>query len=80
MPQDNLISEYNFYNIKYRKKHFCDTELFFSHPTVGYIKKGRAHFLYKGKTYYAYEGDLIYIAKDTKYYSVWEGNPEIEFY
>lgn len=80
MPKDSLISEYKFYNIKYRKKHFCDTELFFTHPTIGYIKKGRAHFLYKAKTYYAYEGDLIYIAKDTKYYSVWEGNPEIEFY
>lgn len=36
--------------------------------------------MYKGKSCYAEEGDLIYIAKDTKYYSIWTGEPDIEFY
>ena len=37
-------------------------------------------FFYNGNTYFAHEGDLIYIAKDTKYYSIWYGEPEIRFY
>ena len=46
----------------------------FNHPCIGYIKKGRAEFLYMGKRFFASEGDLIYIGSITKYYSVWYGS------
>lgn len=54
--------------------------LSFDHPRIGYVIKGTADFLYHGKTYTAREGDLIYIAVGTKYYSIWYGSPEVEFY
>lgn len=47
---------------------------------LGFVVKGSAEFLYRGCAYTAREGDLLYIAKGTDYYSVWNGNPEIEFY
>jgi AraC-like DNA-binding protein len=52
----------------------------YSRPCIGYISKGMGKFLCNGNTYFAHEGDLVYIAKDTKYYSVWYGEPEIKFY
>lgn len=52
----------------------------YSRPCIGYLKKGMGKFFCNGNTYFAYEGDLIYIAKDTKYYSIWYGSPEIDFY
>ena len=52
----------------------------FSKPCIGYLLRGNGKFFYNGNTYFAQEGDLIYIAKDSKYYSVWYGDPEIEFY
>ena len=52
----------------------------YSNPCIGYLTHGTGIFFCNGKTYYAKEGDLIYIAKDTKYYSVWYGDPKISFY
>ena len=52
----------------------------YSRPCIGYLMRGMGIFFCDGKTYYAHEGDLIYIAKDTKYYSVWYGEPDISFY
>ena len=52
----------------------------FLDPCIGYTTKGRAEFLYDGKTIFAGTGDLIYIAPETRYYSLWLGEPEIEFY
>ena len=52
----------------------------YSRPCIGYLKQGMGKFFCNGNTYFAYEGDLIYIAKDTKYYSIWYGEPEIDFY
>ena len=52
----------------------------YSRPCIGYLTRGSGMFFCNGKTYYAKEGDLIYIAKDTKYYSVWYGEPDISFY
>lgn len=52
----------------------------YSHPCIGYLTRGTGIFFCNGNTYYANEGDLIYIAKDTKYYSVWYGDPKIRFY
>ncbi len=47
---------------------------------LGYVVKGSAEFLYQGRSFTAREGDLLYIAKGTNYYSVWNGKPAIEFY
>ena len=52
----------------------------YARPCIGYLKRGMGKFFYNGNTYFAHEGDLIYIAKDTKYYSIWYGEPEIDFY
>ena len=52
----------------------------YSMPCIGYLTEGMGIFFCEGKTYYAHKGDLIYIAKDTKYYSVWYGEPRISFY
>ena len=52
----------------------------YQRPCIGYITRGMGKFFYNGNTYFAHEGDLIYIAKDTKYYSVWYGDPDIKFY
>ena len=52
----------------------------YSKPCIGYLLRGQGKFFYNGNTYFAEDGDLIYIAKDTKYYSVWYGEPEIVFY
>jgi AraC-like DNA-binding protein len=52
----------------------------FEKVCLGFVVKGSAEFLYKGRAYTAREGDLLYIAKGTDYYSVWNGKPEIEFY
>lgn len=50
------------------------------HPCIGYITKGTAEILYCGKTYHVGPGDLFYIAPETRFYSVWHGEPEIEWY
>ncbi len=52
----------------------------FDEPCIGYVLKGTGEFLYKGKRYYAKSGDLIYIARGTRYYSLWKSENEIEFY
>lgn len=78
--QINYITYY-----KVRKYHFLGTHTVgqvqdFPRPCIGYVAKGSADFLYRGKTITANTGDLIYIAPETRYYSVWKGSPEIEFY
>ena len=80
MYTDTLILSYKYTLFKFNKTHTSGSTVLFRNPCIGYILKGKAQFLYKGKNYYANEGDLIYIAKSTKYYSVWTGEPEIEFY
>ena len=80
MQEGTLISSYSCDLYRFRNSHTIGSVLFFDSPCIGYIRKGSAQFLYRGKSYYAAEGDLIYIAKDTKYYSIWSGAPEIEFY
>lgn len=80
MYTDTLISSCGFTLYKFSHTHTVGSVQVFENPCIGYINKGSAQFLYKGKSYFADEGDLIYIAKGTKYYSVWSGTPEIEFY
>ncbi len=80
MNTNTLISSFNLTLFKFSNTHTVGSMQLFEQPCIGYINKGNAQFLCNGKSYYAAEGDLIYIAKGTKYYSVWTGAPEIEFY
>lgn len=75
-----LISKYKIVYNHYDTLHSAGPDLYFNEPCIGYIKKGYAKFLYNGKTFYAHEGDLIYIAFETRYQSIWYGSPDIEWY
>lgn len=52
----------------------------FDRPCIGLVCKGGAEILLDGQTYTAKPGDLIYIAAETEYYSVWSGGPTVEWY
>ena len=52
----------------------------FSHPCIGYLLHGTAEFWQNGQNYTAHEGDLIYIAAGTEYYSLWIGDPQVQWY
>ena len=80
MDSGNLVTE--FYIKKYEKKttYSAGYDIFFARPCVAYVKKGYAKFFYKGKTIYAHEGDLVYIAPETQYQSIWYGEPDVEWY
>ena len=80
MDKSILISHYKLYQLHHNTIHSAGPDIFFKNPCIGYIKKGYAKFLYNGKTIYAYKGDLIYIAYETRYQSIWYGNPDIEWY
>ena len=80
MDKNTLISKYKLHNFHYDTIHSAGPDIFFKNPCIGYIKKGHAKFLYNGKTIYAYRGDLIYIAYETRYQSIWYGSPDIEWY
>ena len=54
--------------------------VYFRHPCIGLLVAGEAEFFSEGKRYTAAAGDVIYIAKGTRYYSVWCGSPDIHFY
>lgn len=80
MNKNNLVSSYQFLKCTHSTIHSSGSDLFFEKPCIGYVKKGYAKFFYNGKTLYAYEGDLIYIAFETVYQSIWYGSPDIEWY
>lgn len=74
------ISSYELSVLNFKNCYFSGSDIHFTKPHIGYITKGYAKFLYNGNTVYAYEGDLIYIALDTKYRSIWYGSPDIQWY
>ncbi len=80
MNNQFLISNFSVIHHYFQNIHSAGPELFFLNPCLAYIKNGCAKFLYNGKTFYAGKGDLIYIAYETKYQSIWYGSPDIEWY
>lgn len=80
MNKNNLVSFYEFFKRNYYNIHSTGSDMFFDKPCIAYIKKGYAKFFYKGNTIYAHEGDLIYIAFETIYQSIWYGSPDVEWY
>ena len=80
MTEPKYINHLEMRNLSFRDTYTTGSLQSYSRPCIGYLKKGMGKFFYNGNTYFAYAGDLIYIAKDTKYYSIWYGDPEIDFY
>lgn len=80
MNKNNLVTSYAFQKITRYNIYSAGPDIFFDKPCIGYIRKGYAKFLYKGNTIYASEGDLIYIAFETRYQSIWYGSPDVEWY
>ena len=80
MERISYINHFKIVKFEFLNHHAAGVLQDFERPCIGYILKGEAEFLYRGKTLHAKRGDLIYIARGTKYYSVWSGFPEIEFY
>ncbi len=74
------IKHANIHKYVFSVRHSQNGQHNFKNPFIGYLLKGEGEFLYKGKKHFAKEGDLIYIAAGTRYYSLWKGFPEIEFY
>lgn len=77
---DGYISYFMIKELKFKKTYTSGSLQSYSMPCIGYIREGMGIFFCEGKTYYAHKGDIVYIAKDTKYYSVWYGEPDIDFY
>lgn len=69
------VREFSYLNMRARGGYID-----FVRPCIGYVKQGRARFLYQGGTCYAEVGDLIYIAAGTRYQSLWTGEPHIRWY
>ena len=80
MPDIEYINHFEMRKLEFDNTYTTGSLQSYSRPCIGYLLRGIGKFFYNGNTYFAEEGDLIYIAKDTKYYSVWYGEPEIEFY
>ena len=78
--ETNFINYFKCIDCHYLDRHTAGTLVVFKHPCIGYLLKGHGEFLYEGKKYEANEGDLVYIARGSRYYSVWTGEPDIHFY
>ena len=74
-----LLSEYSIKLLTYQKTR-AKKWISFSNPCIGYLLHGTAEFWLNGQSYTANEGDLIYIAAETEYYSLWIGDPEVQWY
>jgi len=79
MDSEKIVSRFSIGKLSFKNRHITGNTKF-SNPCIGYVLKGNGLFLYKGNAYKASAGDLVYIASGTRYYSVWTGNPEVEFY
>ena len=79
MDSKQLINRFSTKKLTFQHKKITGNTKFIT-PCIGYVLKGYGHFLYKGNTYTANAGDLVYIAAGTRYYSLWFGEPDVEWY
>ncbi len=77
---DPFIRSFSIQRYDYDRSHTAGELQNFPYTCLGFVRSGHVEFLYKGRTYSAGAGDILYIAKGTTYYSIWNGNPEISFY
>ena len=80
MTQEEYLNFFTIRSLEFQNTYTSGSLQSYSRPCIGYLTCGMGIFFCDGKTYYAHAGDLIYIAKDTKYYSVWYGEPDIKFF
>ena len=64
---------------EYRERHTTGITNIFDQHCLGYILEGSVRILLPGKELTAVAGDLLYISRESRYYSVWSGNPGIRF-
>ena len=74
-----LIKSYRIHRYTHKKLR-AGKWITFDRPCIGHVCCGGAEFLFDGQTYTAAPGDLIYIAAETAYYSVWSGEPTVEWF
>ena len=74
-----LLTEYSIKLLSYNKMR-AKKFISFSEPCIGYLLHGTAEFYLNGQSYIANEGDLIYIPALTEYYSLWIGDPQVQWY
>lgn len=74
-----LLSSYKIKLLSYDKMR-ARKFISFQSPCIGYLLQGTAEFWLNGQSYTASEGDLIYIASETEYYSLWIGDPQVKWY
>jgi len=79
MDTKNFINRFSIGKLTFQNKKITGNAKFLT-PCIGYVLKGKGRFLYNGNAYTANAGDLVYIAAGTRYYSVWFGNPDVEWY
>ena len=77
---DPYIRSFSIRRYDYDRYHAAGELQNFPSTCIGFVLEGQAEFLYKGRTYTANVGDVLYIAKGTTYYSIWNGRPRISFY
>lgn len=74
-----LLSDFSIKLLTYDKMR-ARKYITFSNPCIGYLLHGTAKFWINGQCHTAEAGDLIYIAAETEYYSVWIGEPQVQWY
>ena len=74
-----LLTEYSIKQLSYNKMR-AKKFISFSSPCIGYLLHGTAEIYLEGQCYTANEGDLIYIPAQTEYYSLWLGEPQVQWY
>lgn len=74
-----LLSDFGIKLLTYHKMR-ARKHITFSNPCIGYLLHGTAKFWINGQCHTAREGDLIYIAAGTEYYSLWIGEPQVQWY
>ncbi len=79
MAELSLLSSYKIKLLSYDKMR-ARKLISFQSPCIGYLLHGRAEFWLNGQKHTAKEGDLIYIAAETEYYSLWIGDPQVQWY
>ena len=79
MSKLEYINNFTCRDCRFNRYHMAGSQ-FYRHPCMALLIEGKAEFLYEGKKYEINKGDLVYIARGTKYFSVWSGDPEIRFY
>ena len=74
------IAYYRANRIQYHKTHRTADAIHYKNPCIGYVVEGSAEYIYEGKKYALEKGDLVYIPKNSKCISIWQGSPDIVFY